>query len=81
MIDMGRKCARPQCGENAVATMSYAYAKCAVLIEDLHVESHPMTHDLCKLHAESIRVPKGWTLTDDRESQRVGESAFERFAG
>ncbi len=61
--------------------MSYAYAKCAVLIEDLHVESHPMTHDLCKLHAESIRVPKGWTLTDDRESQRVGESAFERFAG
>ena len=46
--------------------MSYAYAKCAVLIEDLHVESHPMTHDLCDRHGARTAAPRGWELVDRR---------------
>lgn len=46
--------------------MSYAYAESLVHLEDLAVEDHPMTHDLCPLHAEAVRVPRGWELTDSR---------------
>ncbi|MGI9578861.1 MAG: DUF3499 family protein [Microthrixaceae bacterium] len=63
---MSRSCARPGCGKGAVATLSYAYANSVVVLDDLAAESHPMVHDLCNMHAGSIRVPMGWTLQDTR---------------
>ncbi|MFV0316661.1 MAG: DUF3499 family protein [Microthrixaceae bacterium] len=63
---MSRSCARPGCARGAVATLSYAYADSTVWLEDLAVEGHPMTHDLCDLHSANVRVPRGWTLEDAR---------------
>lgn len=68
---MSRSCARPGCGNDAVATLSYAYAESLVVLEDLAPESHPMVHDLCRLHAEGLSVPRGWELRDDRSPARV----------
>lgn len=63
---MSRSCARPGCGNDAVATLSYAYAEGLVVLEDLTPEAHPMVHDLCRQHAEGLRVPLGWDLRDER---------------
>lgn len=45
--------------------MSYAYADGIVWLEELSAEAHPMVHDLCRLHAEKVRVPLGWELRDE----------------
>ncbi len=68
---MSRSCARPGCGNEAVATLSYAYADGLVVLEDLAAEAHPMVHDLCRTHASGLRVPLGWELRDDRARDRV----------
>jgi hypothetical protein len=26
-----------------------------------------MVHDMCRMHAESVRVPRGWELRDERD--------------
>jgi hypothetical protein len=59
-----------------VATLSYAYAESAVWLEELAAESHPMTHDLCRLHADAVKVPRGWDLNDVR-SPPPGRSEME----
>ncbi|MFI5044489.1 MAG: DUF3499 family protein [Acidimicrobiales bacterium] len=64
---MSRKCARPGCGGSAVATLSYAYSDGVVWLEDLAPEAHPMVHDMCRMHAETVRVPRGWELRDERD--------------
>lgn len=46
--------------------MSYAYADGVVWLEDLAAEAHPMVHDLCRTHADAVRVPRGWELRDLR---------------
>jgi len=63
---VSRLCARPGCDHAAVATLSYAYAESTVWLEDLAAEAHPMIHDLCAIHANTIRVPRGWDLCDQR---------------
>jgi hypothetical protein len=68
---VSRSCARPGCGGEAVATLSYAYADGLVVLEDLAAEAHPMVHDLCRLHASRLRVPLGWELRDDRAREGV----------
>lgn len=46
--------------------MSYAYADGIVVLEALAPEAHPMVHDLCRRHADGLRVPRGWQLEDRR---------------
>jgi hypothetical protein len=46
--------------------LSYAYADGVVWLEDLVSEAHPMIHDLCAMHADGVRVPRGWELRDER---------------
>ena len=50
-----------------MATLSYAYAESAGWLEERAVESHPMTHDLCRIHADAVKVPRGWDLNDVRD--------------
>lgn len=47
-----------------MATLSYAYGDGVVWLEELAAEAHPMVHDLCRAHAENVRVPRGWQLRD-----------------
>ncbi len=61
---MSRSCARPGCSRPAVATLSYDYAAGVAELEELSAEAHPMVHDLCRPHASSVRVPRGWQLVD-----------------
>jgi hypothetical protein len=53
--------------------LSYAYGESVVWLDELAAEGHPMVHDLCSLHASSVRVPRGWELCDRRaESVSAG---------
>ncbi len=63
---MSRHCARPGCHGLASSTLSYDYGELTVWLETLAAEAHPMTHDLCDHHADSLSVPKGWDLLDRR---------------
>jgi hypothetical protein len=63
---MSRTCARPGCNAVATATLSYAYGDGIVWIDPLSESDHPMTHDLCADHAETLRVPRGWQRQDRR---------------
>lgn len=61
-----------------MATLSYAYEESTVWLEELAVESHPMTHDMCRLHADAVKVPRGWDLNDVRPQpieRRAAEAA------
>lgn len=77
-------CARPGCASTASASLTYAYADGVVWMGDLEPEGHPMIHDLCTMHSERVKVPRGWTL-DDTRSVSVGtdlttEDGFSRDA-
>lgn len=77
---MRRGCARPGCSQGADATLHYRYAARTVFLERLSDDAHPMTHDMCEMHADTIRVPQGWKLIDRRvvvteQSDVNGDSA------
>lgn len=42
------------------------------MLDDLAAEAHPMVHDLCRAHAEGLRVPRGWELRDERTASSPG---------
>lgn len=63
---MTRQCARPECADQATATFGYAYGESTVWLGDLADEPHPSTYDLCRRHANLLRVPVGWHLRDRR---------------
>lgn len=63
---MSRKCARPGCSTAASATLLYDYTQRTASLESLATERHPMEYDLCDAHADSLTVPQGWRLEDDR---------------
>ena len=63
---MHRSCARPACAATATATMGYDYAGRTVWILHLADHAHPMNHDLCGRHADTLAVPRGWRLDDQR---------------
>ena len=63
---MQRHCARPGCTTTATATLTYDYGAGTVWLDHLSPEAHPMTHDLCTRHADTLGVPRGWLLQDRR---------------
>lgn len=63
-----------------MATLSYAYADSVVWLEDLADEGHPMTHDLCEMHASKVRVMRGWELNDTRAGGGPADSTAARPA-
>jgi len=61
-----RRCSRNGCRWPASASLTYAYAKKIVWIEDLTPQPHPAAYDLCAAHAERLAVPVGWEKDDLR---------------
>lgn len=61
-----RRCSRNGCRWPASASLTYAYAKQVVWIEDLTPQPHPAVYDLCAAHAERLSVPIGWQKEDLR---------------
>ena len=62
-----RRCARPLCGAEASATLTYDYGNASVRIDPASSTGHPMDHDLCAEHADRLVVPRGWELEDRRQ--------------
>ena len=77
---MRRSCARPECSSRANATLSYDYADSSVILGPLADEAHPMSHDLCAVHANSMSVPRGWRLEDRRNVTDLPMSSSEAEA-
>jgi len=71
LLDMTRQCARPGCGETAIATLSYQYAARTVWLDDVADQPDPSTYDLCRRHAAGMTVPNGWRLDDRRAALAV----------
>ncbi len=61
-----RKCSRQGCRWPASASLTYAYTRKVVWVEDLPPQLHPAAYDLCAAHAERLGVPIGWTKEDLR---------------
>ena len=74
---MTRQCARPGCGETAIATLSYQYATSTVWLDEVAHEPDPSTYDLCRRHAAGMTVPRGWRL-EDRRGALAGAFPAER---
>jgi hypothetical protein len=45
-----------------VATLTYVYADCTVVLGPLATTDEPHAYDLCAGHAEKLTVPRGWDV-------------------
>ena len=68
VVQRPRLCARPGCGAEATANLTFQYATSTVWLDDLGVNKEPHTIDLCARHADRLAAPKGWTGHDRRAS-------------
>lgn len=57
-----RECSRQNCQEPAVATMTYGYEEATAVLGPLSPTSEPGALDLCARHAQSVTVPRGWSM-------------------
>ena len=63
-----RKCSRDSCAEPATASCLYDPRAARAWLSTLEAdqEIHPQAFLLCTFHADKLRVPNDWTLTDLR---------------
>ena len=59
-----RRCAKPNCGSEAGATMALRYEVRQVLVMDLLEQPDRNLVDLCDGHAERLKAPLGWDVVD-----------------
>lgn len=57
-----RLCTRTGCRNRAVATLTYVYADSTAVLGPLSPERQPGAYDLCRQHAHTTSVPKGWEI-------------------
>lgn len=63
---MARHCSRSGCSHEAVATLSFQYARSTAWLDDLTPLREPHCYDLCENHARRTTPPSGWRLEDRR---------------
>ena len=59
-------CARPGCADAPVALLTYDYTERTAWLNDTGTIQAGSSWFLCIAHADSLRVPMGWTLDDRR---------------
>ena len=59
-------CARPGCSDAPVAVLTYDYTERVAWLNDTGTPQAGSSWFLCIAHADSLRVPVGWTLDDRR---------------
>lgn len=72
-----RTCSRTTCREAAVATMTYGYDDATAVLGPLSPIADPSALDFCAEHANTVTVPRGWTmirLADHFEEASPSES-------
>lgn len=70
-MSMSRQCSRTGCAQQAVATLSFQYARSLVWLEDLSAERDPHSYDLCERHTARLSVPNGWRKEDRRSLRQL----------
>lgn len=58
----GRPCSKVACNDDAVATLTYAYADLMAVLGPLSQLAEPHSYDLCARHAERLSAPQGWQI-------------------
>ena len=69
---MARHCSRSGCNHEAVATLSFQYARSTAWIDELTEVREPHCYDLCENHARRTTPPYGWRLEDRRHRYQSG---------
>ena len=65
--DSMRLCVRPMCAARSEACLRYDYSERTVWLDEVgHLPPEPGVWTVCATHADSMRVPQGWTLVDRR---------------
>lgn len=67
-MEAPRHCIRPTCGARAEATLRYDYGQRTAWLADSEPDPAPGVWPLCAAHADTLRVPEGWELIDERRS-------------
>lgn len=67
-MDSSSRCARPGCGQPATALLRYDYATATVWLDVVVDDPRATTLGMCAVHADTLRVPLGWTCEDRRDS-------------
>ena len=64
-------CIRPTCSAPSEATLRYEYSARTAWLGPPEAERDPAVWPLCGQHADSLRVPEGWTLLDERPTSML----------
>lgn len=62
----GEFCARVSCGEHASAVLLINARELSAHVVDIQEEANIGGVRLCRVHADAVAVPLGWTQTDNR---------------
>jgi hypothetical protein len=65
-----RLCSQTGCSRPASATMTYGYVARTAWLDELDPDHAPSGYDLCADHADRLRVPQGWELSDRRDAEQ-----------
>jgi hypothetical protein len=57
-----RTCSRSACGRPSIATLTYVYSDQTAVLGPLATFAEPHAYDLCDVHAETLRAPRGWEV-------------------
>jgi hypothetical protein len=66
-----RLCARAGCGARATATLRFESIERAAWLLDIDAATARSAGNLCALHADTLVLPRGWKLHDERTAQRI----------
>lgn len=83
MVSPVRRCSKPSCTRNAVATLTYVYADSTAVLGPLATYAEPHCYDLCNLHSERLTAPRGWDvvrLQPDPDSLKPSSDDLEALA-
>ncbi len=78
-----RRCSKPPCSGQGVATLTYVYSDCTAVVGPLATYAEPHCYDLCQVHAERLTAPVGWEILriePDPNSLRPSSDDIEALA-
>lgn len=64
-----RRCSKSNCGDRAIATLSYNYGDQVATLVPLAQYQEPHTYDLCLDHSQRLTVPRGWKVITEALSE------------
>lgn len=78
-----RRCSKPSCNGQAVATLTYVYADSTAVLGPLATYAEPHCYDLCHMHSERLTAPRGWEIvriTPDPDALKPTSDDLEALA-